>query len=337
MSITIKDIARLAGVSHTTVSRALNDSSLISETRKQEIIKLARENNYVPNMMARGLTSKRSYTVGIILNFLGNIFTRQIMEGVENIAETNNYVMIFGDSREDAKRELKYIKTFAERGVDGLIIYPVTTTSSARNVSVLKKMEIPYLMINHQPHGTKSDIVSCDHYQAGYTATSHLLSLNHNHIAIIGGSGISENSEIVQGYIAALNSNNIAFSPDYLKVFDGNYSDNDLTAKVTVELLSKNPEITALVSYTDEIIPGIAGGLEKMDKKVPEDISVVGHGNMKSITAPYFDLTSVKYNTNLVGEEAMKLLISKMESKTTVNQQITIPVEIYKGTSSRKI
>ncbi len=337
MSVTIKDIAKIAGVSHTTVSRALNDSPLISESKKKEILKIAQKHNYVPNMLARGLSRKRSYTVGIIINFFGNVFVQRIMKGVENIAEKNDYVMIFGDSREDAKREAKYIKTFAERGVDGLIIYPVTTPDSATNIPLLKKLKIPYVMVNHQPHRTKSDLVACDHFQAGYKATRYLLSLNHNNIGLIGGPGINEKSDIVQGLMAAYSDAGKNYYPDFLSIFQGFYHDFDTIAKATVDLLEKNPQLTALISYADEIIPGIAKALEKLHLNVPENISLVSYGNMKKMTEAYYDLTSIKYSTNLVGEEAMKLLLNKVNSNSSVLQQLLIPVDLYKGTSCRKI
>jgi LacI family transcriptional regulator len=337
MKITIKDIAKLAGVSHTTVSRALNNSQLISDAQKARILAIAREHNYSPNMLARGLSGNKSFTIGVLLNFFGNPFAQRIMYGVENEAEQNEYVMLFGDSRECADRELKYIKTFLDRGVDGLIVYPVALQDNYYNVDVLKQSHIPYVMVNHQPHGTRSDIVSCNHFEGGYLAAKHLLSLKHKNIALIAGYGIHLQSEVVLGYRKALSESGIAFNTDFLKIFKGFYLEQDRIKEATLELLNDHPETSAIFAYSDEIIPGIMKALNAMHLKVPDDISVIGFGGIPEISSGYPNLTGVHYSKEAVGKQAMSLLVDKIKDKDFPQSNILIPMSIKKGNSCRKI
>ncbi len=331
---TIKDLAKIAGVSHTTVSRAINGSPLISEKRRKEIVKIAKKHNYTPNMMARGLTNKRSFTIGVILNFFGNPFIKGIMEGVEDIAEKNNYTMLFGDHREDEKRETRYIKTFIDRGVDGLLIYPVTARKATQKIDILRQSGIPYVMINHQPENTNSDIVSSDHFKAGFIATEHLLKRHHRHIGIIAGRGIHIKSDIVQGYQAALKQYGLACEKNYLQISGHSLLDAVDIAKSTLDFLKTNPQITGLFIYADEIVPAIAKMLNENIIKVPGDLSLVGYGDMKTITAPFYDLTSVIYQTNLTGDQAMDLLLKKMHDKNDVKEKRIVPVDLYIGNST---
>ena len=337
VKITIKDIAKRAGVSHTTVSRALNNSSLISDAQKLRILEIAREYKYSPNMLARGLSGNKSYTIGILLNFFGNPFAQRIMYGVENEAGKNGYVMLFGDSRERADRELKYINTFLDRNVDGLIIYPVALQDNQHHVEVLKQSGKPYVMVNHQPHGTRSDLVCCNHFEGGYLATSHLLMLNHKNIALIGGYGMNFQSDVVLGYKKALSESGVLFYPDFLKIFEGFYLDQKNIKKATLELLDAHPEISAIIAYSDEIIPGIFKALEERKLNVPRDISVMGYGGVPEITNVYLNLTSVHYSKEAVGERAMSLLLSKIEEKDFPQSNIFVPMTLKKGDSCKRI
>lgn len=337
MSITIKDIAKIAGVSHTTVSRALNDSPLISIVQKKRILKIAKAKNYSPNMLARGLSGNHSFTIGVILNYFGNMFAQRIMNGVENMAEKNGYVMIFGDSRENAEREKKYIKTFADRGVDGLIIYPVTMQDNSMIIPLLKELGKPYVMVNHQPHGTRSDLVSCDHYQGGMIAAQHLIKLNHRHIGVLGGKGMSPGSDFVKGYISALEQAGIGFDKNYLKVFPGSYLDKNIVAGATRELLEEQPEITALMLYSDEIIPGVNKALQELNIDVPRDLSLIGYGNIPGMSFGHTRLSNIGYKKELVGEKAMELLLRKINTNDSDISNILLPMELINGDTCRPI
>lgn len=120
MALTIKDIARLAGVSHTTVSQVLNHKGRISEMKRKQVLEICERENFVLNHLARSLQIRGIKVLGVILNFFGNPFFSEIIRGIENVAKQNNYVLLFGDAPELPERESMYIDTFLERRVDGI-------------------------------------------------------------------------------------------------------------------------------------------------------------------------------------------------------------------------
>lgn len=330
MKPTIKDIARIAGVSHTTVSRALNDSPLISLVQKERIRAIASELNYMPNMLAKGLNQGRSFTVGVIVNYLTNPFSAEIFRGVENVAGERGYVLIFGDSREDAARELRYMQTFIDRGVDGLIVYPVSDHRCKGNVEFLCAQKVPFVLVNHYPAEASCNRVVVDEHKGAYLIASHLLALGHRRIGFIAGPGSPPGAGRRGGFEAAMAAWGLS---EYVvtEVAVGDYS---MQAYQSAKNLVRQ-NVTAIFAFTDELVPGILEALSELNLSVPDDISLAGYGKIDSIVGRDGWLTTIDYPKISAGEEAMRLLIRNIDQEAEEETHLVLEPHLVVGLSTK--
>jgi DNA-binding LacI/PurR family transcriptional regulator len=313
MKITIKDIARKAGVSHPTVSRALNDNPLISEKLRRRIKKLAAEMGYIPNIYARGLNTTRSYAIGIIMNYLNNPFSSEIFEGAEEVASKNNYMFFFGDSREDPEREYRYIRAFAERGVDGLLIYPNKRNMHKKSITFLEKVNIPHVFLNHYPTQYHCSYVVCDEEKGGRIQAEYLINAGHQSIAYILQRGISETTGRSKAFKNHLNHCGIELPDKNIYRIDG-YEMALEGYEATMALLQKKLGISALALFSDELLPGVFKAIDELILHVPRDISIIGYGNIKACFPENLNITTVNYPRFETGASAMNILLSQINN-----------------------
>ena len=337
MSITIKDIAARVGVSHTTVSRALNNSSLISANRRKEIQRIAKEMNYSPNIMARGLNQSKSYTIGVVVNYFENTYSREIFAGAENIAEQNNYVILFGDSRENPSRELKYVKTFLDRGVDGLIVYPVISKRFEEGIRLMQSNKTPFILVNNFSTNLETDYVVCDLNQAAQIAVDHLISLNHSKILFIGGKGQTYNSENVHGFKTGLMKNNVSFKKNDIYFIRSLYSDYHSVCEEFQSLVPKLKCYSAVILYSDELFPAFCHVSEANNLFIPDDLSVIGMGNVAVHCPHNIPLTTIHFPKKELGEIAMKTLLTNIENPIGTKYNIVLQPELIVRNSCRAI
>ncbi|HWU38817.1 MAG TPA: LacI family DNA-binding transcriptional regulator, partial [Candidatus Acidoferrum sp.] len=185
--VSIKDIAREAGVSFSTVSRALNDNPLISQEVRTRIQTLAREMGYTPNALAQGLQSRMTFAIGLVITTISDPFFVDVVKGVEEVAREANFSVVLATSNNDPDQEIKIIETFSRRRVDGLIV--AASRISSDYTSRLERIRIPVVMINNEAAGGESQqlySISVDDNAGGRMAVEHLLSLGHRCIGYIG-------------------------------------------------------------------------------------------------------------------------------------------------------
>src|SRR3972149_5291654 len=191
--ITIKDIARTADVSHTTVSRALNNKSRIKNETKEKILAIARELNYRPNFIARSLVMKRTKTLGLVITNIANPFYTELAWGIEKTATKLGYSIILCSTQSDISTEKQYIEMLRSKGADGIVF------SSAHmedpNIVALAEEEFPIILVNRRTYHPvvkeKVDYVGVDNILGGFLAVEHLIRLGHKKIGVIGGSAES--------------------------------------------------------------------------------------------------------------------------------------------------
>ena len=191
--VTIKDIARVANVSHTTVSRALNDKSRIRNETKQRILAIVRDLNYQPNFIARSLVMRRTRTLGLIITTIANPFYTELALGIESTARSLGYNIILSFTHSDLSIEKESVDMLRSKGVDGMIF------SSAHmddpNIVRLAEEEYPIVMVNRRTYHPivkgKVDYVGVDNILGGYLAVEHLIKLGHQKIGVMGGSSES--------------------------------------------------------------------------------------------------------------------------------------------------
>jgi len=184
MTVTIKDIAKEAGVSHTTVSRALRGSSLISDETTRRIQETALTLGYLPSAAARSLKTNRSQALGIIVSSIDDPYFSEILQGIEEIAQANHYSLFIAASQRDAERESVIVQAMRQHRVDGIII--CSTPFSAERSQQFSKYDIPIVMINNQAAEEYRYSIYHDDMDGSRQIARHLIGLGHRRIAYLG-------------------------------------------------------------------------------------------------------------------------------------------------------
>ncbi len=223
--ITIKDIARIANVSHMTVSRALNNKPRICGETKTRILSIAKELNYQPNFIARSLVMKRTRTLGLVITTIANPFYNELAQGIEATARGLGYNIILCCTNYDLSSEQQYIEMLRGKGVDGIILSSAHIED--RNVLGLAEEEFPIVLVNRRTYHPvvkeKVDYVGVDNILGGFLAVEHLIKLGHNRIAVIGGSSDSSvGFERLEGGKKAFEAYGLDQTADYF--LDGDFS-----------------------------------------------------------------------------------------------------------------
>ncbi|MCT4564819.1 MAG: LacI family transcriptional regulator [Maledivibacter sp.] len=312
MRVTIKDIARLANVSTTTVSRVINnkDEGVGSETRKriQQIIK---DLNYKPSSLARGLVTKKTKSIGLVLPDITNPFFPDLARGVEDYSVNKGYNAFLCNSDNNGEKEKIYINALMEKHVDGLVI---TSTHNLEEKHILELMEnkIPIVILDRRFKSKDLHGVYTDNFSGAYEAVRYLIQNGHKSIGCITGPlDTSISKERFEGYKKALKDNGIKYNDRF--IVQSNFK-IDGGIKASEELL-KNKEITAIFACNDLMAYGVYKTARKLKLNVPEDISVIGFDDisLSQIVTP--TLTTVSQPVYEMGYEAAKMLISLIEGK----------------------
>jgi LacI family repressor for deo operon, udp, cdd, tsx, nupC, and nupG len=315
MGVSIKDIAKAAGVSHSTVSRALADSSLVAAETKQRIHLLAKEMGYSPSAIARGLVTKRTHTVGLVVTTIADPFVSGVVRGLEETASDNGYSVILCDSNAEPQREITAVRTLREKRVDGIIV----TASRVGNLylPMLEEVEVPIVLINNQREGRYVYSVATDNVHGGEMATSHLLELGHKRIGYIAGpKGAISSLDRLEGYKRALQVHNIEFTDSLVSSGNGCPDGGE---KGMRQLLAPPLPPTAVFCYNDMTAVGAMAEAKQTGFRVPQDISVVGFDDIAF--AAYLDppLTTVAQRKYEMGQMAMGMLLDILAREDAVS------------------
>ncbi len=316
--ITIKDIARIAKVSHPAVSMALNNRPGVGEKKRKEIIKIAKQVGYQPNLLAKALVSNRSYTIGLIINNISDQFYTDLAKGVEKAADELGYNVILCTTNESLNSQKKYLDILQSRGVDGIII--ATVLARDPHINFLVKEQFPFVCLNRisldRSLNNKVDYVMLDNYSAGYKGIEHLWKLGHDRIAIITGSLNASNAiASLEGSKAFLSEQRLKIDPILLR--EGNYSRQEAynAAKQLIKL--KKPP-TAIFAHDDNMALGVREALLGSDLKIPEDMALVGIDNIEMGALTGVDLTTISQEKYEMGYIGAKVLIKKIEKKVPI-------------------
>jgi DNA-binding LacI/PurR family transcriptional regulator len=318
--ISIKDIARVAKVSHSTVSRALHNSPLVSHETAERIRRIAREKGYRPSAIARSLVTRRTKTIGVVVTRIADPFIAEVVNGIEEVANDHGYSVFLANSDANPDREVKVVHSFHERRVDGILV--TASRVGALYMPLLDEMRVPTVLINNQHPGEFVHSVMIDNPAASRLATEHLIRLGHRRIAYIGDQfGFQSDTERFAGYRSALEVADVPFLPELIAHGDGK-AEGGLQAMEKLLALAKPP--TAVFCYNDMSALGALRAIHEQGLRVPEDISVVGFDDLfiASYTRPA--LTTVNQPMRQMGRMAMEILIklfAGLNSKTNLKVQ----------------
>jgi DNA-binding LacI/PurR family transcriptional regulator len=319
--VSIKDIARAAGVSHSTVSRALRNSPLVNANTAALVHKIAKEQKYVASAVARSLVTQRTSTIGIVVTSIADPFAGEVVSGIEECALAHNYSVILAASHGDPQREFRAVQSFHERRVDGVLV--MASRVGAKYRSSLSVLKSPVVLINSHHRGEFTYSVRIDNVGAAKIATSHLIGLGHRRIAYIGDAlGFQSDSERFSGYQQALKEAGMTFTSTLVCYADGTPL-KGLEAMSRLLALPEPP--TAVFCYNDREALGVMRAVREHGLSVPHDVSVVGFDDLflSSYTDP--PLTTVQQPKHEMGRQATEILFGLLNGEKPKS-------EIAKGT-----
>ncbi len=307
---TLKDIAKVAGFSPKTVSRVINNHEYVKKSTREKILKIIRENNYIPNIAARSLVLKKTDTLGLIIPNLENPFYSRLSRGVIGTAEKNNYSVIVCESKFDTLIGEKYLRMLIERGVDGLLI--ATLDLEDNFVKSLKKTGKPFVILTCKLDMSGINYVIADDYKAGKEVVNYLIKLGHKNIAFLKGPDVYSSNERLIAYKDVMEKNDLEIR-DYF--ITESALDKKTAYGVTLNLLKNHKDITAIVGNNDYATIGSVKAINELGLKIPEDISVVGYDDIDITELLKVPLTTVHYPKYRSGVAATKRLIEMLKNE----------------------
>ena len=333
MAVRLKDIARDLGVSVVTVSKVLRGNADIGEETRKRVLKRMKELNYQPNMMARGLASGRTYTVGLIVPDLVHPFFAEFAKSLGGILRTNHNALILASSEEDPEIELQEIRTLLSRGVDVLII--ASCQANLRNFYELGDERTPYLLFDRNFPHLAAHFIGSDDVQVGEIATQHLIDLGRKRIAHIGGKNTSPAFDRLRGYRNALAANDLPSPKNYVLSYAKTEESGDsIGFQAMQELLKLKPRPDAVFCYNDLTALGAIDATLQAGLRVPEDIAFIGCGNLRYANYLRVPLSSVDHGTTELGRLAGEFALQLSAEPEQEPKSILAPSKVIARASS---
>ena len=321
MPMTIKEIAKLAGVSKSTVSRVINDSEHVSDQAREKVKEVIKETGYVPNSLAKNLKRNKTDTIGVVLPKINTSTFSSAVEGISNIMYQNGYNLLLTNTKLNIKDEITYLKLLKEKRVRGIIFF--ATEIRDEHLEVLEKIDIPIVIVGQDSSQVlEHPCVIQDDFNAASSIVNYLVEHGHQKIAYI---GVKENDVAVgqlrkKAYLKVLSENDLKINEKY--IYQGNFSIESGYHGIKKIIESSEILPTAVFAVTDRLALGAIKFLKDNGYQIPADISIVGIGN--SDISPWVvpEITTINYNHVKTGEKASEILLNSLEGKTNKKKEI---------------
>ena len=333
---TIYDVAKIAGVSPSTISRVMNTPEIVAEDTRQKVMNAVKELAYIPNMMAASMPRRRTNSIGLIIPDITNIFFANLVRGVQDVCENYGYSVLVVNSDDSQEKEGRYLKLLYSRRVDGVIL----TVAGYREkdfpeeeLSLLKKMNI--VLIDREINGMTTPIVKVNNFGGAYSAVKYLLTMGHKKIMYLAGiEGTKTNQEREKGYLSALKEARISWK----KELTADFRLDTAYQKIIVywpKLQNSGDLPTAIFAANDLMAIGALKALAQLKVRVPEDISIIGFDDIPFSDCTYPPLTTIAQPTYLMGQKAVETLL-KVIDKKKIKKSIELETELIERDSVSK-
>jgi len=314
MAVTMKDIAMELGVSVVTVSRVLRNHPDVGSETKRRVLERARALNYQPNFAARALITGRSYTMALVVPGLMHPFFAEMARSLAAVIRKEGYGLLISSCEEDPKLETQEINHLISRGIDVLLLASCQTSHEV--LSGADRSNIPRVLIDRKLNGKNTHFIGTDNEMAGCIAAEHLIESGYRRIAHIGGGEFSTATERLSGFRRALSQHNIALPDEYVtrgQCVDDMGDENGYLAMKRLLQLPVPPD--AVFCFNDPVAAGAMKAILESGHRVPDDIGIVGCGNLHFAEFFAVPLTSVDQDAPRLGELAGYLALSIADSK----------------------
>jgi DNA-binding LacI/PurR family transcriptional regulator len=321
--VTLKAVAKYVGLTAGTVSAVLNNSAAsrsIPESTRKRIMEAARELNYRPNMLARSLRVQRTYTIGVILQEIGDGYGSMVVSGIEEYLSERDFFFLTVAHRHDRKLLQTYSQLLISRGVEGFITV---------DTSIPEKPQLPTVAVAGHKYVADVTNITLDHRKAAEMALHHLKSLGHEKIAFLKGQLESSDSTTRwESICAAAQEMNITIRPELVIQLEGTDSTPELGYPFGKQLLARHTPFTALFAYNDISAIGVMRAFQEAGLRVPEDVSIVGFDDINIASFARPALTTVRQPLKKMGRIAAKTLLDWIEARGEYTPEIAIEPEL---------
>lgn len=326
--ISIRDVAKLAGVSPATVSRVMNDTANVNEEKKQRVLQVIEETGFKPNEAARSLYKKSARIISLIVPNIDNPFFNEMVKAIEDEVYKHDYRLTLCNSNNDIEKELHNIELLTRMNADGIILL----TSREELVQKIDKFNLPVVMLDRELSSIPDvTCIESDHFEGGRLSMEHLLACGCKSIVNMRGpQKLSSGRKRFEGYLSVCQKYQIV--PQFI---DCKYHYEDgLTQAET--LLQKYPDVDGIIAANDMVALSVYKVLTKHGKKVPEDVQLIGFDNIRfsSIMTPA--LTTIEQPITEIGRQAVLSIIDCIENRPT-KQHYTFDVKLIPRQTTRAI
>jgi len=306
---TIRDVARLANVSVTTVSNVLNTPEKVGPELLARVRAAVDKLGYAPHAAARSLRKRSSGLLGLIVADITNPFFSELFESIELAAAARGFSVILCNSNEATEREETHLRVLRSQRIDGLIVAP-TGTASMNRAALLAALEIPVVLVDRAMEGLGYDAVVLNNHRAGCEATSHIVGCGHRRIALINGPATARTAaDRLQGYRETLLAAGLAFDPDLVR--DAGFREQS-AYEAALDLLRAEHRPTAIFIANNLMTIGVLRAIAELGLTCPDDISIIGIDDLPWAEAVAPRLTMVAQPVRAMGETALNLLVERI-------------------------
>ena len=305
-TITIDDVAKLAGVSRATAGRVVGNYGSVSEKSRERVWDAVRQLDYQPNLIARGLRSQTTKTIAVIVGSIRNTYSTALVYAVEKEAQKKGYNVLICTTHEDIEKELKHLKDLNSRKVDGVILMSAyrADANMDKKYKEFYISKLPIVFVDRNIPGINRDVIQSENFDASYKATKYLMDMGHRKIGIIATSNFSTVQERIKGYKAAFANAGIEYDESLIASVD-ELSDK-MSRKVCHEFLEEHPDITALYILNNSLCSGVLLDLKERQMKIPQDISLLVWDDQEY--NELLDITTIEQPITEIGKQATRRL-----------------------------
>jgi LacI family transcriptional regulator len=333
MSLTMRQIARELGVSITTVSKVLNNRDDIGETTRARVLAHVTALGYRPNAVARSLTLRRTHTLGVVVPDLMHSFFVEIVIAIEACISRRGYGLLVCNLAEDPAKERPQLEMLLHRQVDGIVLATATATSNADLLRGIVDSGKGLVLIDRDDHpGVACHRVITDDEEVGRLATGHLLDLGHRRIAHLAGPRLIHAKRRRKGYEQAMRARGVRMAAK--RIITGGFLESE-GYDAMKRLLRVAPEVTAVFAVNDPAAIGAMKAAWELGVRIPEDVSIVGAGDIAHSDMLKVPLTTVSWSRRDLGTRAAELILDQIDNEASGNvERVIIPPKLVARAST---
>ncbi|MGP4078754.1 LacI family DNA-binding transcriptional regulator [Pseudalkalibacillus sp. R45] len=326
---TIRDVAKAAGVSVATVSRVINKNEYVNKDTEQKVLKVMKELDFKPSLVARGLAGKKMNTIALMLPDISNPFFPEVARAVEDVAQQYDHNLFLCNSDNLEHKEKSYLEIMKKKNIDGVII--ISNNISSKDLEHLRETKIPVVLLDRPASHENYSVVRANNYKGAQLATMHLLEIGCRKIAHIAGpKNLITAKERLKGYNSI--TNEYPWFEQTL-IAEGNF---DVQGGKTAlkKLLADHPDIDGIFASNDLMALGALKELKKMGKEVPQEVAICGFDGIYLTELSEPELTTIQQPIYELGAKAAEILIKKLRGELTETKIYELDVQLIKREST---